>query len=515
MNMNRKINQVNFTAIQKTPKKKRVAAYARVSCGKDAMLHSLAAQVSSYSALIQSRNDWEYVGVYVDEALSGTKDSRDDFQRMLADCRAGKIDIIITKSISRFARNTVTTLVTVRELRSLGIDVYFEEQNIHTLGEEGELVLTLLAAYAEEEARSVSQNIRWHIEDNFKHGLLWSVHMFGFRQVNSKLEVVPEEAELLRMAAEMYLAGAELEEIESTFAEAGAVGRRGKPLSGTRILRILCNEKVVGDVLLQKTFVEDPITKVKKFNNGDRPQYYVKDSHEAIISRETQKRIFEERERRKEEAAYNYDLPFSGRIVCGICGGHCTHRSKEETWVCRNYMLKGKVACDSKAIQESILRELTAEVIGLAEFDCEVFWKKIKEIRMLQNNTLSFLFFDGHIEERRWPEYSRNKDYVLSQGVVCGKCGAFYIHRKNDRTWSCKTHVKKGKAQCDAKPLSEEKLEQLTAEVLGLAELDGKIFEERIKQVRVLEGGVISYVFHDGHVEERFWTPEKRIRRAV
>ena len=136
MNMNRKINQVNFTAIQKTPKKKRVAAYARVSCGKDAMLHSLAAQVSSYSMLIQSRNDWEYAGVYVDEALSGTRDSRDDFQRMLADCRAVMIDMIITKSISRFARNTVTTLVTVRELRSLGIDVFFEEQNIHTIGEE-------------------------------------------------------------------------------------------------------------------------------------------------------------------------------------------------------------------------------------------------------------------------------------------------------------------------------------------------------------------------------------------
>ena len=145
-------------AILKLPRLLRVAAYARVSSGKDAMLHSLSAQVSYYSKLIQNTPGWQYAGVYADEALSGTKDRRREFQRMLADCRAGKIDRIITKSISRFARNTVTTLETVRELSQLGVDVYFEEQNIHTLGAEGEIILTLLAAYAEEEARSVSEN---------------------------------------------------------------------------------------------------------------------------------------------------------------------------------------------------------------------------------------------------------------------------------------------------------------------------------------------------------------------
>ena len=143
--MERTIQKVNLTAIQKAPKQKRVAAYARVSCGREAMLHSLSAQVSYYSRLIQKTPGWEYAGVYADEALSGTKDTRGEFQKLLADCRAGKIDLIITKSISRFARNTVTTLQTVRELRQIGVDVYFEEQNIHTLGEEGEFVLTLLA----------------------------------------------------------------------------------------------------------------------------------------------------------------------------------------------------------------------------------------------------------------------------------------------------------------------------------------------------------------------------------
>jgi len=197
-----------MAAMQRAPKQKRVAAYARVSNGKDSMLHSLSAQVSYYSKLIQKTPGWDYAGVYADEALSGTKDTRGEFQKMLADCRAGKIDLIITKSISRFARNTVTTLQTIRELRVIGVDVYFEEQNIHTLGEEGEFILTLLAAYAEEEARSVSENQMWRIQRQFQQGKPTSIDMFGFKFVKGKLEIVPEEAALLRKAAEMYLAGA-------------------------------------------------------------------------------------------------------------------------------------------------------------------------------------------------------------------------------------------------------------------------------------------------------------------
>ena len=175
--MGRTIQRVNFTAIQQASKQKRVAAYARVSNGKETMLHSLSAQVSYYSSLIQKTPGWDYAGVYADEAISGTKNTRGEFQRMLADCRAGKIDMIFTKSISRFARNTVTTLQAIRELRLIGVDVYFEEQNIHTLGEEGEFILTLLAAYAEEEARSASENQRWRIQQQVQQGRPTSIDM--------------------------------------------------------------------------------------------------------------------------------------------------------------------------------------------------------------------------------------------------------------------------------------------------------------------------------------------------
>lgn len=167
--MNRIIKQVDFPA--EAPRLTRVAAYARVSSGKDAMLHSLSAQVSYYSGLIQKHPGWQYCGVYADEALTGTKDNRENFQRMLDDCHAGKLDLIITKSISRFARNTVTLLETVRELKLLGVNICFEEQNIYTLSVDGELMMTILASYAQEESRSASENQKWRIRANFQHGL--------------------------------------------------------------------------------------------------------------------------------------------------------------------------------------------------------------------------------------------------------------------------------------------------------------------------------------------------------
>jgi len=186
----------------------RVAAYARVSSGKDAMLQSLAAQVSYYSNLIQRRPDWEYAGVYADEGVTGTKDSRPEFQRMLADCRDGKIDMIITKSISRFARNTVTLLETVRELKLLGVDVFFEEQNIHSKSGDGELLLTILASYAQEESLSASENCKWRIRKRFENGEQVSLRfIFGYQIVKGKVEIDPEQGAVVRMIFEDYIGG--------------------------------------------------------------------------------------------------------------------------------------------------------------------------------------------------------------------------------------------------------------------------------------------------------------------
>lgn len=187
-----------------------MGSYSRVSNGKDTMLHSLSAQVSYYSNLIQNHEGWIYCGVYSDEALTGTKENRDDFQRLIEDCRAGKIDLVITKSISRFARNTVTLLNTVRELKSLGIGVFFEEQNINTLNAEGELLITILASYAQEESLSASENVKWRIQNDFKQGKLplsvWNI--YGYKRTSDGgLEIVPEEAEVVKTIYRLYLDG--------------------------------------------------------------------------------------------------------------------------------------------------------------------------------------------------------------------------------------------------------------------------------------------------------------------
>ena len=239
----------------------RVAAYARVSSGKDAMLHSLSAQVSYYSNLIQNHPGWLYCGVYADEALTGTKENRTEFQRLLVECRAGNIDLIITKSISRFARNTVVLLQTVRELKSMEVDVYFEEQNIHSMSADGELMLTILASYAQEESLSASENQKWRIKKNFEDGKPWSGQVLGYRYENGVYIVKPEEAEIVRSIFADYLSGMGIEAIMKKLNAQGKTSRNGHAWCRSSVRKVLGNYSYTGNLLLQTTFRENHITK--------------------------------------------------------------------------------------------------------------------------------------------------------------------------------------------------------------------------------------------------------------
>lgn len=274
--MDRKISKVNFE-----PKRQinvlRVAAYARVSTGKDSMLHSLSAQVSYYSDMIQKHPGWLYCGVYADEALTGTKESRKNFQRLLADCRAGKIDLVITKSISRFARNTVTLLATIRELKDLGVDVFFEEQNIHTISTDGELMITILASYAQEESRSASENQKWRIKKCFEAGIPYDPTLLGYRIRDGKYVIEPEEAKTVRRIYEEYLSGKGIQTIANELNHDGIVTRFGMEWHTSGVQRILRNITYTGNLLLQKTFRENHITKRKIMNTGELPKYAVTD----------------------------------------------------------------------------------------------------------------------------------------------------------------------------------------------------------------------------------------------
>ena len=410
-----------ITIVSKPPKlerKKRVAAYARVSSGKDAMLHSLSAQVSYYSDLIQNHGDWLYTGVYSDEAKTGTKDSRAGFQKLVADCRAGKIDMVITKSISRFARNTVTLLQTVREFKALGVYIYFEEQNIHTISGDGELMMTILASYAQEESRSASENQKWRIKRSFESGIPWDRTLMGYRMENEHYVIVPREAEIVRRIYNEYLSGSGYQLIAKRLNEEGVPSRFGGKWNQSAVSRILSNHTYTGNLLLQKTFRENHITKRKIFNNGELPKYLAEESHEAIVDEKTFQAVQEEKSRRaarfNKKSVPKKTYPFSSLMVCDNCGKNYRRKITKTgaVWVCGTYNSLGKAACASKQIPESTLQQVTADVLGQNDFTHEWLCHRIQHIRVCNDNTLIFYFKDGSEITRIWKDRSRSQSWT-------------------------------------------------------------------------------------------------------
>ena len=268
------------------PTRKRVAAYARVSIHKEKSLRSLSAQVSHYSSLIQNNPEWEYAGVYADEALTGTKDGRPEFQRLMTDCRTDKIDIVLVKSISRLARNTVTTLETVRELKNYNVDVWFERENIRSLSCEGELMLTILASFAQEESLSNSENMKWRLRKRFAEGKPSTTVMLGYKLVKDEFVIIPEEAEIVRFIFTEFVNGATRQEITNKLTASGYKTKKGGPWNYSTVNSILRNEKYAGVLLLQKHFKENHITKKNKYNRGELPMYRIENNHEPIVGRE-------------------------------------------------------------------------------------------------------------------------------------------------------------------------------------------------------------------------------------
>jgi len=269
------------------PVRKRVAAYARVSAHKEKNLRSLSAQISHYSEHIQRHHEWEYAGVYADEALTGTVDDRPEFLRLMRDCWAGKIDIVLVKSISRFARNTVTLLETVRELKALNVDVWFENENIRSLSTDGELMLTILASFAQEESLSNSENMKWKFKKRFEAGRPSSMVMLGYKLVNEEFIIIPEEAEAVRFIFTEFVNGASRTEILEKLRISKHQPKNGGVWQYSSIQCILKNEKYAGVLLLQKHYRENHLTKRKRINHGELPMFRVENNHPAIIDMTT------------------------------------------------------------------------------------------------------------------------------------------------------------------------------------------------------------------------------------
>lgn len=412
----RTITKLNV--LPKLASKTRVAAYARVSSGKDAMLHSLASQVNYYKKLIQGNVEWEFVGVYADEALTGTKDSREEFQLLLKDCRAGHIDRVITKSISRFARNTVTLLKTVRELKALNVDVFFEEQNIHSISGEGEMILTFLATFAQEESRSTSENMKWRIKKDFEQGIMWGGKpCLGYDLENKRLILVPKEAKTVRLIYQLYVDGNGDEQICKILTSMHIVPKTGNKWHWSTIRYILSNYNYTGDLILQKTYRENHLTKKKRMNNGEFDKYRIKDEHEPIITKELFNKAQKIRQKRLNKI--NSDpvirkYAFSGMLKCGVCGRGYSHKGTpyKDIWKCSYSIKKGIEACNSKQVPNDKVIEAANHILNRTQLDEDYFKSKVESIVVMSEKRLIFHMKDGTSQEYHWTECSRRESWT-------------------------------------------------------------------------------------------------------
>lgn len=418
---------MKITELPAKPKERqitRVAAYARVSSDKDAAFHSLEAQTEYYEQYVAAHPDWQLVGIYSDNGISGTTINRPEFQRMLQDCRDGKIDLVVTKSITRFARNTVILLETIRELKRLGVDTYFEKENMHSISPDGELLVTLLAMYAEEEARSASENQRWRIQKRFENGEPWVGKMLGYRLENCQLVVVPEEAEIVRQIYEDYLSGMGHSAIAKKLKLQGVSPASGNTWSRTSIRAILMNEKYTGSMILQKTYRKDFRTKKTLNNHGEKRKYFVEHSHEAIIDQKTFDLVQAEMAWR----AVKYDHTpkstqsephlFCGILQCGFCGHHYKYyrtnakKYDKSVWACPNYYTMGRNICPAQKIPEDILIEKTLKVLGVPALNREILLERVRQIIVAAHNQLRYILHDGTVVDVQWRHRSRKESWT-------------------------------------------------------------------------------------------------------
>lgn len=379
--MAKTIRKIEKTAVPAIAPR-RVAAYARVSVPTERLLHSLDEQISYYSMLIQNTPCWVYAGVFADRGISGTQSAtRDQFQKMLAECEAGNIDIILTKSLSRFARNTVDSLTTIRKLKDKGVEVYFEKENIWTFDGKGELMLTIMSSLAQEESRSISENCAWGQRKRFADGKVTVPfgRFLGYdRGPDGNLVINEEQAKVVRRIYAEFLRGYTPYAIANHLTADGIPTPGGKTVWGKSVvLSILTNEKYKGDALLQKVFTEDFISKKKIRNTGQVPQYYVEGNHEVIVSAETFDLVQEQIAARKPGAnRYSGVHLFSGVVYCGDCGSpygskvwHATDKYRRVIWQC-NRKYEGSI-CHSPHLTETELEAIVVRAMARLSDDRE------------------------------------------------------------------------------------------------------------------------------------------------
>ncbi|MGN8230422.1 recombinase family protein [Paenibacillus polymyxa] len=385
--------------------KKKVAAYCRVSTDSEEQKESYTNQVNYYTQYIQNNLEWEMADIFADEGITGTSTkNRTHFNRMIQDARNGKLDLILVKSISRFARNTLDLLKYVRELKSLGVAVFFERENINTLDTTGEVLLTILSSLAQDESRNISENSRWGILRGFQNGKVFcnTTRFLGYdKDKHGELVINEPEAEIVRRIYEEYLDGKSYQAIAR-----GLMRDHIKTVTGgdtwwdSSITLILTNEKYYGALLQQKTVTVDFLTHKRIKNKGQEQQYFIEDNHEPIVSKEIFEAVQKEKKRRAklkgsvmgESKRYSSKYALSSKVCCGCCGAIFKRRtwnsnnpSKKVVWQCKTYVNEGKTACDAKSVDEQVLHSAFVRLFN------RMYENKKRLIKTLKANIESVL----------------------------------------------------------------------------------------------------------------------------
>lgn len=512
--------------IKKAEKCLKVAAYCRVSTDEEEQKNSYQAQIEYYTDKINKNPEWQMAGIFADEGITGTQaKKRPEFLKMIRLCRQGKIDVILTKSLSRFARNTVDSLNYIRELRTLGIAVISEKENINTLTAESEMLITIMSCFAQAESESISKNVAWGIRQSFKNGNVPMQYkkLLGYKKgADGNAEIVSDEAEIVKEIYRCYLDGASLNQIADMLNNRGLTTKgSNSPYRKEVIQRILTNEKYTGDALLQKTYITDCITKKSRKNNGELPMYLVKNHHEPIISRTDFNRVQEEMARRSakrsiaekltktEQGKYSAKYALSELLICGECGSHYRRVTwtakgfKEIKWRCINRIQYGKKNCHSSpTIDEQALHK--AIISAINEF-CEVKDEVAKPLRESITEVLD-PNLNGSIQaaQQRIDELAHNIDELIKLATVPETAATamadiekFSEEMKTLREFietekAKQIAVQRGSAELDAI------LKRLEKEDFTMTEYNDVAVRQLIEKVTVESKNVITVAFKGG-----------------
>ncbi len=504
------LEQKNVIVIEAAPKqepeKLRVAAYCRVSSDSTDQLNSFMAQMNYYTTLIGSRENWTLADLYADEGITGTSaEKRPDFQRLLADCHRGRVDKVLVKSVSRFARNARDCLSTIRELKSIGVGVCFEEQHIDTSNMSGELLTAVFAAMAQRESQNISENMRWSYQVRMKGGtFLPAAVPFGYVLRDRKIEIDEERADIVRQVFRNYLAGQSMEEIASRLNREGVLVRIGKAdrqWAHTAVSYILSNERYIGDSLWQKTYATDTLPTRQVKNHGEREQHYAEATHPPIIDRNTFQAVQELKRKRHEHQGDRprRNAPMQGMIFCGECGALYRQRicCDKVFWVCYSHD-RGKDICPSRRIPEEEIHAAFLRVYHKLRLHGEPILKQmlsdlqsVRERRMLWsqdivalNQTIADLSDQGR---------------MLADMNKCGLVDPdIFISQSNELARQLRA-AKQEKERLladgddDAIPRTRELLETLDTLPEFLPAFDGEIFTDLMERITAEGDGRLRF----------------------